>query len=309
MKLGTFCVALTLGFVVLLSGCGREKIDAVNLANEATMLKKQGAFDAAIDKYEAAIQLDPGNHEIMYMLATTYRKKEEWEKVASTLARATQIAPTYANYWYERGYALVQVATKSSQQTAWEEAKEPLVKCIEADPNFSHCYFELALVDLFLDSEQEALENYTKAIQHAPDESSFYPPLADLYIRLDYFDQAKGVLQEGIKFAPDVSATDGTPNKAKFNMYVLLAAVHQFQGNMNEMVNALETANKLGGKENPEILFNLGSTYAVMEPPRKSQALEMLKKFQAVACKGGKAEKYKDQCEQSMALLAKLQGA
>ena len=63
---------------MLLTGCGREKIEAVNLANEATMLKKQGAYDAAIDKYEAATQLDPTNHEIIYMLATTYKKKEEW---------------------------------------------------------------------------------------------------------------------------------------------------------------------------------------------------------------------------------------
>jgi len=299
MKLSTLCAAITLGFVVLLTGCGREKIEAVNLANEGTLLKKQGAFDAAIDKYEAATQLDPANHEIIYMLASTYKKKEEWEKVASTLARATQIAPTFANYWYDRGYALVQVAAKSKQQSAWEEAKEPLTKCIENDPNFAHCYFELGLVELFLDNEQSALENYTKAIQHAPDEASFYPPLADLYLRLDYFDQAKSVLEEGIKFAADES-------KAKFNMYVLLANVHQFKGDMKGMVAALETANKIGGKENPEILFHLGSTYAVIEPPNKTQAIQMLKKFQAQACKGGKALKYKEQCEQTMALVSKL---
>ncbi len=301
MKLSTLCVAMTLGFVVSLAGCSRDRIEAVNLANEASMLKKQGAYDAAIDKYEQASQLDPTNHEIIYMLATTYRKKEEWEKVASTLARATQIAPSYANYFYERGYALVQVASKSKQQSAWEEAKDPLVKCIETDTRFAHCYFELALVELFLDNEQAALENYTKAIQHAPDEATFYAPLADLYIRLDYFDQAKGVLEQGVKFAPD-------EGKSKFNMYVLLASVAQFQGDMPSMVKALETANDIGGKENPEILFNLGSTYAVMDPPKKSQAIQMLKRFQAQACKGGKAMKYQEQCEQAMALIAKLQG-
>ncbi|HNS95924.1 MAG TPA: tetratricopeptide repeat protein [Polyangiaceae bacterium] len=301
MKLSTLCVMMFFGFVVALSGCGREKIEAVNLANEGTLLKKQGAYDAAIDKYEAATQLDPSNHEIIYMLATTYRKKEEWEKVASTLARATQAAPQYANYHYERGYALVQVASKSKQRSAWEEAKEPLVKCIEADTRFAHCYFELALVELFLDNEQGALENYTKAIQHAPNEGSFYAPLADLYIRLDYFDQAKGVLEQGVKFAADES-------KAKFNMYVLLASVAQFQNDMPSMVKALETANELGGKDNPEILFNLGSTYAVLNPPKKSQAIQMLKKFQAQACKGGSAQKYREQCEQAIALLVKLEG-
>lgn len=301
MKLVRLISAIVCGAAVCFGGCSRDKIEAVNLANEATMLKKQGAFDAAIDKYEQATLLDPANHEIIYMLATTYRQKEEWEKVASTLARATQIAPTYANYFYERGYALVQVATKSKQRSAWEEAKEPLVKCIEADARFAHCYFELALVNLFLDDEQGALENYTKAIQHAPNEGSFYAPLADLYLRLDYYPQAKAVLDQGVLFTAEGS-------KAKFNMYVLLASVAQFQDNMNEMVKALEMANEIGGKENPEIQFNLGSTYAVLDPPKKAQAIQMLKRFQVQACKGGKATKYKEQCEQAMVLIAKLQG-
>lgn len=301
MKLSMLCAVMTLGVAVLVAGCSRDKIEAVNLANEATMLKKQGAYDAAIDKYEHASQLDPTNHEIIFMLATTYKKKEEWEKTASTLARATSIASSYANYFYERGYALVQVASKSKQRSAWEEAKEPLVKCIETDTRFAHCYFELALVELFMDNEQAALENYTKAIQHAPDETPFYAPLADLYIRLDYFDQAKAVLEQGTKFAQD-------EGKSKFNMYVLLASVAQSQNDMPGMVKALETANDIGGKDNPEILFNLGSTYAVMDPPKKSQAIQMLKRFQAQACKGGKAMKYQEQCEQAMALIAKLQG-
>lgn len=302
MKLGTLCVASALGCLVLGMGCSRAKIDAVNLANDGDLLKKQGAFDAAIDKYEAAVQLDPTNHKIMYKLATTYRKKEEWEKVASTLARATQIAPSYATYWYERGYALVQVADKSKAQSAWEEAKEPLEKCVQADPNFAHCYFELGTVMLWLDKEQDSLENYTKAIQHLPNEGSFYAPLADLYIRLGYGDQAEGVLKEGISFEADTS-------KAKFNMYILLAQVRQTKGDLSGMVESLETANKLGpAEEHPEILFNLGSTYAVMNPPKKAQAIQMLKQFQARGCKGGKSDKYKEQCEQAMALIGKLGG-
>lgn len=301
MKLFRMLGALVCGLAICFSGCSRDKIEAVNLANEATALKKAGAFDAAIDKYEQATLLDPTNHEIIYMLAVTYRQQEEWEKVASTLARATQIAPTYANYFYERGYALVQVATKAKQKSAWEEAKEPLVKCIEADPRFAHCYFELALVNLFLDDEQGALENYSKAIQHAPNEGSFYAPLADLYLRLDYFAQAKAVLEQGVSFAAEGS-------KAKFNMYVLLASVAQSQNETGEMVRALEKANEIGGKDNPEIQFNLGSTYAVMDSSKKTQAIQMLKKFQAQACKGGQAMKYQEQCEQAMALIAKLQG-
>ena len=64
---------------------------------------------------------------------------------ASTLARASQVAPKFANYWYERGYAIEKHAAKKT--IAWEEAKEPLKKCIEADPDYADCYHELGWVN------------------------------------------------------------------------------------------------------------------------------------------------------------------
>jgi len=301
MKFSPLFVACALGFAALVSGCGRERIEAINLANEGSALQRQGALDAAIDKYEAASRLDPSNHEITYMLALTYKGKEEWEKVASTLARATQVAPTYANYHFEQGHAYVQVARKSKQRSSWEEAQEALKRCIEHDARFADCYFLLGETELFLDNEQAALENYTKAVQHSPSDGALYVPLALLYINLGYFDQATAVINQGIKFASRES-------KAMFNMYQLLALANQWQGNMDEQVRALEKANEVGGAENPEILFSLGSTYAVMNPPKKQQALQMLKHFQARACKSASAQKYKDQCDQTMALMVKLEG-
>ena len=63
-------VALALGIVLgfSASGCSRDHIEAVNLANEAD---RQVSVDTAgaIQKYEAAIQLDPTNHLIIDKLA------------------------------------------------------------------------------------------------------------------------------------------------------------------------------------------------------------------------------------------------
>ena len=81
-----------------------------------------------------------------------------------TLARATQLAPKYANYWLERGYALEQQAKKKT--VPWEEVKEPYQKCIVNDPNVAECYEELGTAFLWTDDEQKALENYNKAIEH-----------------------------------------------------------------------------------------------------------------------------------------------
>lgn len=286
--------------VSMLVGCGREKIEAIELANEASKMKQTGSLDGAIQKYEAAIQLDPSNHEIMFMLAMTYKKREEWEKTASMLARATGIAPTYGSYWYERGLALVQIAEKSKQKSAWEEARDPLVKCTEVDRNFAHCYMELGKVELYLDNEEAALRNFTSAITHAPDQISFYAPLADLYMRLNYFDKARGVLEEGLRVAGEQDTS-----QAAFNLYQLLSGVHMATGDGASRLKVLEDANRIAGKEHPEILFNLGSAYADLG--KNTQALQMLKKFQKQSCAGGKGMKFKDECAQVMDRIAKLQ--
>ncbi len=281
-------------------GCSRTDIDAVNLANEGDQSLKVD-LDGAISKYEQATKLDPNNHIIFYKLGIAYEKKEAWDKVASTMSAATRLQPKNATYWFKRGKALRMQAEKGP--TSWDEAKEPLEKCIAADPNYDDCYYQLGEVMFQLDDEQRALENWTKAAQHRPQELVYYAPLADLYINLGYLDQATQVLKEGQGIAK--------PNdKGVFNLHTLMARVHQAKGDTAGVVAELEKA-KASDPEgtHPEILFNLGSTYAVMNPPKKQEAQQMLKGFNARACKGTKALVYKAQCEQSQALIQKLGGS
>src|SRR3984893_1754510 len=138
MKLGALVISASVAAMSLLgTGCSRNRQEAVILANKGDNEVKLNV-DGAINAYDQATRLDPTNHKIFFKLAMAYRKKEDWDKVASTLARATSLAPKFANYWFERGYALEQQAKKKT--IPWEEAKEPFQKCIEADPNFAECY-------------------------------------------------------------------------------------------------------------------------------------------------------------------------
>lgn len=282
-------------------GCSRHRQEAVILANQADK-EVQVNPDGAANKYDQATKLDPTNHRIFYKLAMAYKKKEEWDKVASTLSRTTQLAPKFANYWFERGYALEQQAKKKT--VSYEEAKEPYIKCIESDPNFADCYEQLGIVYLWTDDEQKALENYTKAIEHNPNEIRYYAALADLYIRLGYMKEAEAVLKEAKSFAKP-------GDKMLFGIHNLLAKVYQDRGSLPEMVTELEAAKGVAGSEGAEavqILFSLGSTYAQLTPPRTQEAVQMLKAFSTRACKGSKASTYKTECEQSQTLISRLGG-
>lgn len=300
----TKTAAMAAGVLTLLvgSGCSRDHIEAINLANRGDKSVKVNV-ENAISLYQQALQLDPTNHRILWKLSKAYEKKEDWDKMASTLSRAVQVAPSFANYWANRGYALVREA-EAGNADAYAEAKQPLQKCIEKDPNYAECYHFLGEADLWTDDTQGALSNYTKAIEHNSHVAYFYPPLAETYISLKFYDQAGKVLKEGTSLIQPSKEN----NNNLYGMYVLRFQVAQANDDKPEMVASMEQAQKVAGNTHPEIAFNLGSTYAVMDPPQKEKAVRLLSSFSKRACRSAKAKKFKEQCETSSALIQKLGG-
>ena len=285
------------------TGCSRDHIEAINLANEADRMVKVNV-EGAIQKFEEAIQRDTTNHRILHKLSNAYEKKEDWDKMASTMSRAIQVAPEFADYWFKRGYALVKQA-EAGNPDAYEEAKEPLKKCIEKDPNYAECYYFLGQAYLWTRNDQEALTNYTKAIEHDPmNHAMFYPPLGELYVNLKFYKEAEQVLQEGTRYIRPSEEN----NSNLYGMYVLLFEVAQAKDDKPSMLAAMEKAQEVAGEKHPEIAFNLGSTYAVMDPPQKEKAVRLLGSFAKRVCRGAQSQKYKEQCETAQSLVQKLGG-
>jgi len=285
------------------AGCSRNNIEAVNLANEGDRAKATN-LDEAVSKYEQATNLDPTNHRILWKLALAYTKKEQWDKVASTCAKAEKLAPKFANYHFQHGLALARQAVKGP--TGWGEAKGPLDQAISLDSNIADAHFELAEVMLRLDDESSALQGYTKAITTKPDELSFYGPLADLYIRLNYIDNAEQVLKEALSFGKE-------GDKALFAIHSLLGDIYDRKRDLTKAADAYLAAKKACGPCNEPgqqiAFFNLGAAYASLNPPKKNEAMANLQSFQKMICKGAAAQRYADQCSQAQQLASKLGGS
>lgn len=291
---------LVLGCLLGASGCSRDHIEAIELANEGDRAAAVNV-DGAIQKYEQAIQLDPTNHLIVWKLAKAYEKKEDWDKMAGTLAKAVQLAPEFANYWEKRGLALTKQA-EAGNDDAWEEAKEPLKKCIETDPNRAWCYQLLGEAQWWTDDIQGALQSFTQAIEHDPRVPYFYVTLAELYQVLRFYDEAGTVLEQGTK---NIEPTEETRDHV-YNMYLLTFNVAQFAGDRPRMLAAVERAYEIGGESKPEAKFHLGSTYASMDPPQKEKAKRLLDSFTQRTCKGEAGKKFKAQCSQANTFLQQL---
>ena len=293
-------LAVAFGLLSSLSGCSRDKIEAINLANEGDQSVKINV-EGAIQKYEQAIDLDQTNHRILWKLANAYEKKEDWDKMASTLSRAVQVAPDFANYWGARGHALIMQA-RHGNLDSYKQAQEPLKKCIEKDPNLADCYNELGETYLWTDEEQSALDNYSKAIEHDPSKGYFYADLANLYITLKFYKEAEQVLNEGLK---QIQPSEKNNGKI-YNLYILLSTVALAKGDKAGQVAAVEKAEPYAGDAHPEFSFMLGSTYGTMDPPQKEKALRLLNTFTKRVCKGAQAMKFKEECEETSSMIQKL---
>ena len=282
------------------ANCSRSHIEAINLANEGDQSVKVNV-ERAIQLYEQAVQLDPTNHRILWKLATAYEKKEDWDKMASTLSRATQVAPDFANYWYKRGAALVMQA-EGGNRDSYEQAKDPLKKCMEKDPNLAECYYLMGECLEWTDDEQGAAEHYSKAIQHDPTKGFFYPYLAELYLRFKLDKETVSVAEEGSR----IVQPDEKNIPALYNMQILIASAALMRGDKAAQLAAVEKAEKFAGDKHPEFSFNLGSTYATMDPPQKEKAVRLLNQFTKRVCRGAKSKQFQEQCEEASSLLQKL---
>jgi len=302
MTAALFATLTGAALVLGAAGCSRDNIEAVNMSNEGDKARAT-SLDDAISKYEQATQLDPQNHRILWKLATAYQKKEAWDKVTSTCAKAEKIAPDHANYFFLHGYAFEQMAAKDPSK--WQEAKAPLAQAMKLDPNMADPYFEMGEVLLHTDDEQGALQHYTKAVEVKPDELPFYGPLADLYIRLGFYQQADQVLREALNFKKD-------GDKAVFAIYSLMGEVKEINADINGAINDFETAKKACGPCNEKgqqiAFFNLGAAYSKAKPPKTNEAIQQLTAFNKTVCKGGAKTRFNDECTQAGEIVKQLGG-
>jgi len=306
------------------TGCNRNKQDAIIKANEGDKTLK-GDLDGAITQYQEAANMDPANHLIWNKLAQAYLKKPDWAKAAEAFASAIKAdtdthggKPTYATYFALRGYALEQQAKKKpgsgdsagKVQLDYKDSEAPYLKCIEIDPNYADCYFELGNVYLWMDNEQKSLEYYTKAIQHDPTQVKYYGPLAELYMNLGYEKEAESVLKEAQSFAkPDDPDPENRKHMADND--VRMANILQNRGDTQGVITQLEAARQVAPGDSPEavrVLYALGNAYANLPTPKKQDAIDNLKGFYIHGCKGPKAALFKLECQTVQSRVSALGG-
>lgn len=282
------------------AACLRNRAQAIELSREGDRLFSIDVGQA-IQKYLLANRLYPAEHRILWKLAAAYERREEWPQVAEVLARAVELAPNFANYWFRLGYALIHQA-EAGDPSAYERSKAPLQRCVALDPNIAECHFLLAEASLWTKDDRAALLGYTEAIRRSPSTGFFYPPLAELYLNLRMVPRAEAVLKEGLRLIAKTEQND----PALFASYQLLGTIASRRGDSAALLWAMERAEQHAGEDHPESAFNLGATYATMSPPDPERAKRLLRMFLKRVCAGAARARFAEQCDVAHALVLRL---
>jgi tetratricopeptide (TPR) repeat protein len=280
---------------------------------EATQLASRGDATlsvhvvAAIAQYAEASELAPEDHTILFRLGMAYKKTENWSAEQVALSKATELAPQFANYWYELGLSFMRQAEEGDRK-AYEHARVPLETCTQVDPNSPECWYQLAQSALWTDDLELALVSYTRASERDPKKAEFYAALADVYLDLKLYEEARRVLETAIAQldadAPGLHA-----------IHLLVAEVHAARGEPRKRLAALEMASSLAPVESPEAWYHLAVAYVELNPPDLANARRAVKKFIERGCRGRGAlrigsaadeARRGDQCGTSQALSQRL---
>ena len=286
--------------------CPKQEAEVAAKASDDEALRTVDAR-ASLALYEQLVTQDPTDPALLWKLALAYESQERWDAAATTFVRAAMLEPEQTRYWYRSGRAWLAQAA-SGDEDAYEAAHEPLEKCIEQRPSSAECHFLLGVAEEALDREQEAAALYAKAAHSDPAQPRYYLRLAELYANFRHYAEAAQVLNEGVRLVPAIAPND----TERCLMFVQVARLARLRKDSAAELSALAAAELLVDAAPPEMLYELGSSYALPEPPlqldeaRKLKAVALLTRFTKRVCRGARALDYRDACESSSSLLQRL---
>jgi tetratricopeptide (TPR) repeat protein len=252
--------------------CSRERIKAIEFANEGVEAFKNDLYESAERLLKRAIQTDPGYEIAHYNLGKVYQKQSKWDQAIEAFQGAAERAPTNANYFYDLG----EVSLEAQKIT---EAEAALKKAAELDPKLFKAHWRLGMVYLGLERPKEADEALRRAIESNPRLDKPFVALGHLYLDYDLAKEAEQVFSECVR-ANEFSAEC-------YNGHGLaLKDLAQYGPAVDEFKRALEIQADLHNA-----VYNVGMTYSEWfdqsrSNEHKDNARQYLQKF--VATGGGK---------------------
>ena len=135
------------------------QVDALHLSG--IVLQRQGAAEAALERFTRACELDPAFADALYNRAVALGDLERWDEALAAYDQVLRRDAGLGRAWNNRGNVLQKLER-------WEEALASYDRALRLRPDHPDALYNRALVLLTLARPREALESCARATALAP---------------------------------------------------------------------------------------------------------------------------------------------
>ena len=192
-----------------------------------TTYSEIGKFRQAISDLNKSAALKPNSPVVYLNRGAVYADLKQYEAALADYEKALELNPNYANAYYNRGVALYRL-------NRYEESIESYTRSIELNPNNEFAYSNRGSAYDELGQYETAILDFTKAIEINPNYAGAYNNRGWAYMNLKNYKQAIKDFTKAIEILP---------NKALY--YNNRAKCYELMGEDKKAAADESTANRL----------------------------------------------------------------
>lgn len=203
-------VVILLVSVLILGGCAgstssgksaeadtNNPLYSLNLMRQGSLLLQQGRYESALEKFEKASAVAPGNATPLNMMGLCYHRMAEYDQALIAFNEALAIAPTFTDAKNNRGATYLAMGQ-------YRMAEVEFVAAL-SDPTYPHrfeVYYNLGMTYLKRGQTLAAKENFRKALDENQPVFEAYLRLAEIQEQEDSLESAVSLLKEAVRDFP-----------------------------------------------------------------------------------------------------------
>jgi tetratricopeptide (TPR) repeat protein len=195
------------------------------LINEAALYLMAGDYEKAVEVYEEAVEIDPGNARVYFYLGKAHGTEGRIEESKEAMEKAVHLNPAY------EPYAMLSLGVAEANQGRYEPAAEYFRKALAANGDLGLAAFNLGISLLKLGRFGEAEMAFTHAEKLCKEDTGTLVAIAGAYVVM-------GENERAISLARSV--LDGEPRNAEALYTVGLGL--EAEGKTAEALSCFETA-------------------------------------------------------------------
>jgi tetratricopeptide (TPR) repeat protein len=180
----------------------------VTLVTEGNQLLSQGKYAEAVQKYEQALAISPGEEDLHYNLAIALAKLGKTEEAKKQYEEALQIYPDYGDAHNNLGNLLMNA-------DKLEEASEHFREAVRIMPENASFQNNLGTALARQRKVAEAIDSFTEAIKLKPSFVEARVNLGNAYLASGRVEEAIAQLNEALRLHPDFPPAVQTMRRAQ----------------------------------------------------------------------------------------------